>query len=172
METMIKISEIEGRKAVSARELYQKLEFARQHYGRWEKINIQNNKFAIENIDWVRIPLKGNENEVLDYALSLDFAKRVCMLARTEVGERIRNYFIEAEQNSLSAHAYELLHKHFEIKKRLEAHKLNRREVNRLVYKETIELQENEKKMDDLLHYNLRQAEPFKIASGQTKLFD
>jgi len=37
-----------------------------------------------------------------DFILSIDFAKKLSMLARTEKGEQIRNYFIEVEKQSNS----------------------------------------------------------------------
>jgi len=37
-------------------------------------------------------------NETYDFALSIDFAKKLSMLARTETGEKIRKYFIDVEK--------------------------------------------------------------------------
>lgn len=103
MEELIKITETNGKQAVSARELYEKLGFAPQHWANWYKKNIIDNSFAIENEDFIQLPLSGRS---LDFALSIDFVKKIAMLARTEAGEKIRNYFIEIEkkvQNILPA---------------------------------------------------------------------
>jgi phage anti-repressor protein len=88
------------RPAVSAYELYNALGFAAQHRAKWYNKNILKNSFAIENQDWAKLPLSGRSK---DYALSLDFAKRLSMMARTERGEQIRNYFIQCERQALEA---------------------------------------------------------------------
>ena len=93
MEELIK--KYNGKKAVSARELYEKLGFASQHWASWYKKNITSNPFAVQNEDFVQLPLSGRTQ---DFALSIDFAKRLSMMARTKTGEQIRNYFIEVEK--------------------------------------------------------------------------
>jgi phage anti-repressor protein len=97
MNELIKIVENDGKKAVSARELYEKLGFAPQHWANWYKKNITNNSFAVENEDYAQLPPSGR---TIDFALSIDFAKRLSMMARTETGEQIRNYFIEIEKRA------------------------------------------------------------------------
>ena len=97
MNELIKIVENDGKKAVSARELYEKLGFATQHWANWYKKNITNNSFAVENEDYAQLPLSGR---TIDFALSIDFAKRLSMMARTDTGEQIRNYFIEIEKRA------------------------------------------------------------------------
>lgn len=39
-----------------------------------------------------------NGNETTDYALAIDFAKKLAMQVKTEKGELVRNYFIECEK--------------------------------------------------------------------------
>ena len=39
-----------------------------------------------------------NGNQTLDFAITLDFAKRLAMMAKTEKGEEVRKYFIECEK--------------------------------------------------------------------------
>jgi anti-repressor protein len=95
MYELIKVTENNGKQAVSARELYENLGYAVQHWAGWYSKNIVNNQFAIENEDYTELPLSGRS---IDFALSIDFAKKICMLARTEAGEKIRNYFIEVER--------------------------------------------------------------------------
>ncbi|MBD9177602.1 MAG: phage antirepressor protein [Odoribacter splanchnicus] len=97
MNELITITESNGKRAVSAKELYEKLGFAPQHWANWYKKNIINNTFAVENEDFIQLPLSGRTQ---DFALSIDFAKRLSMMARTETGEQIRNYFIEIEKRA------------------------------------------------------------------------
>jgi len=99
MSELIKITEdVAGNKIVSARELYQKLGYDLSQWSRWYKKNIVNNNFAIENEDWVGFDIKSNGNDTKDFALRLDFAKRLSMMAKTQVGDDYRKYFIACEQ--------------------------------------------------------------------------
>lgn len=98
MNELIKIEERNGNQVVSARELYEFLGFNITHWKRWYKKNILDNTFAIENQDWEGFAIMANGNETQDFALSIDFAKRLSMLARTDKGEQIRQYFIECER--------------------------------------------------------------------------
>jgi len=88
----------DGKPAVSAKELYDKLGLPRQHWARWSKANIEENPFASENEDWTTFTIVVRGNETKDFLISIELAKKLCMLTRTEVGERIRNYFIECER--------------------------------------------------------------------------
>lgn len=98
MTELIKIRESYGKKAVSARELYEKLGYARAVWSRWYKDNITKNKLAKEHQDWECIAITINGNKTKDFAISIDFAKKLCMMARTETGELIREYFISVEK--------------------------------------------------------------------------
>lgn len=98
MNELIKIEERNGNQVVSARELYEFLGFNVSQWKRWFKKNILDNAFAIENQDWEGFDIMSNGNKTQDFALSIDFAKRLSMLARTEQGEQIRQYFIECER--------------------------------------------------------------------------
>lgn len=97
MNELIKIVENNGKQAVSARELYEKLGFDLSQWSRWYKKNIAENKFAIQGQDYIQLDIM---SRTLDFALSIDFAKRLAMMARTETGEQIRNYFIEVEKRA------------------------------------------------------------------------
>lgn len=94
MNELIKIEEKDGKQLVSARELYKYLGFANQHYAKWYEKNLISNDFAIKNEDYTELPQSGRSK---DFALTIDFAKRISMMAKTEKGEAIRKYFIECE---------------------------------------------------------------------------
>lgn len=102
MEELIKITEHEGKQAVSAKELYEKLGYDKSQWSRWYLKNIINNEFAIENQDWQGFDTVSNGNITKDFVLSLDFAKRIAMMSRTETGEAVRNYFILREKQYLA----------------------------------------------------------------------
>lgn len=96
---IIKIETLEnGVQAVSARELYQFLGGAKSQFARWAKQNIANNNFAVEYEDYEGFDIVSNGNQCMDYALTLDFAKELCMLSQCEKGKQARQYFIECER--------------------------------------------------------------------------
>lgn len=102
------INDQHGRKAVSAIALHEGLGYNITHYARWAKKNIVENPFAVENEDFIKLALmaslsKTGRGNTTDYILSLPFAKRLAMMARTEAGERIRQYFIQVEGVALEA---------------------------------------------------------------------
>lgn len=83
---------------VNARELYEALGLDKSNWSRWAKQNIVNNPFAVENNDYVGFVLMTNGNETTDYALVIDFAKKLAMQVKTSQGELVRNYFIGCEK--------------------------------------------------------------------------
>ena len=97
MNELIRITESNGKQAVSARELYEKLGFDLSQWSRWYKKNITGNRFAIRKQDYIELDTMSRTQ---DFAISIDFAKRLSMMARTETGEQIRNYFIEIEKRA------------------------------------------------------------------------
>lgn len=105
MKELIKITENNGKKAVSARELYDFLELDKSQWSRWARKNIVDNEFAILNIDWSNLDIKSNgDNQIvnpkktIDFVLTMDFAKKLSMMSRTEKGEQARQYFIDCEK--------------------------------------------------------------------------
>jgi anti-repressor protein len=102
MKELIKITEHNGKKAVSARELYLVLTENKDNVTRWMTSNITANTFAIEGIDYQRIMhVAENGRAIEDYALSIDFCKELCMLSQCEKGKHARLYFIEMEKVAL-----------------------------------------------------------------------
>ena len=77
MKELIKITEQNGTKAVSARELYEFLGYNKAVWSRWYQKNIIDNEFAFENIDYQTLNIMLNGNETKDFALSIEFAKKI-----------------------------------------------------------------------------------------------
>jgi phage anti-repressor protein len=98
MNNLIKITEKDGKQLLSAKELYLGLGLNKTNWSRWYPSNIENNEFFNENIDWVGVRHNDEGNETMDFAISIDFAKHIAMMARTEKSHEFRNYFIECEK--------------------------------------------------------------------------
>ena len=99
MKELIKITtNEEGKQLVSARELYIGLGLRKKNWSRWYSVNISKNEFFKEKKDWVEVPLKEEGNNVQDFAITLEFAKHIAMMARTEKSHEYRNYLIECEK--------------------------------------------------------------------------
>ena len=99
---LIKIIEREGRQLVSGRELHEFLEI-RTKYKDWFR-RIVEYGFE-EEIDFIRVAQKRATNNlknpvttVIDHAISIDMAKEISMIQRTEKGKVARQYFINCEK--------------------------------------------------------------------------
>ena len=85
--------------AVDARELYKALGLNISHFARWAKMSFldPSTGFATPS-DFVTTPVD-NLNPAR-YLLSLDTAKHLAMLTKTETGYKVRRYFIEVEKRA------------------------------------------------------------------------
>ncbi|PAI60826.1 oxidoreductase, partial [Staphylococcus aureus] len=98
---MFNIQEKEnGEIAISGRELHQALE-VKTRYNDWFERMI--NYGFEEKIDYTaftqkRVTAQGNAINYLDHALTLDTAKEIAMIQRSEPGKRARQYFIQVEK--------------------------------------------------------------------------
>lgn len=148
-ESPIEIIEMNGRQMVSARELYEALGMEIAHWSRWQKKNISDNRFAVENEDYYLLTMKvknsGRGRPSTNYVLSIDFAKKICMMARTEKGEAIRDYFVRIEKKyheERKINPYELLQNPDNLIQLLTNYKEEQMKVQRLTM--TTELQEEQ----------------------------
>ena len=103
MNELISIRENKGKQVVSARELYLSLGYDSSNYSRWVKSNIIENPYSIEGEDWTPLvtndePINQNVNPTKDYAIIIVMAKKIAMMSKTEIGNKIRDYFIECEK--------------------------------------------------------------------------
>lgn len=99
---LIKIIEREGRQLVSGRELHEFLEI-RTKYKDWFRRMVEYG--FEEEIDFIRVAQKRATNNlknpvttVIDHAISIDMAKEISMIQRTEKGKIARQYFINCEK--------------------------------------------------------------------------
>lgn len=85
---------------VSARQLHEGLEI-NTRFNDWYKRMCEYG-FA-ENVDYQaitqkRVTAQGNETTFMDYKISIDMAKQICMIQRTDKGKQYRQYFIDLEK--------------------------------------------------------------------------
>lgn len=101
MQELIKV-QVEGdQQLVSARDLHKGLEI-KKRFSAWVE---QNFKDFEEDVDFTSVPGgtvvtsgNGTERKYDDYALTIDMAKQLCLLSRTEKGKQYRKYLIEVEK--------------------------------------------------------------------------
>ena len=99
---LIKIIERDGRQLVIGRELHEFLEI-RTKYKDWFRRMVEYG--FEEEIDFIRVAQKRATNNlknpvttVIDHAISIDMAKEISMIQRTEKGKEARQYFINCEK--------------------------------------------------------------------------
>ena len=87
---------------VSARDLHKGLEISKR-FSAWFE---QNSKLFIENEEFTSVPKgtpviggNGNIQYLDDFALTIDMAKQLAMMSRTEKGKEVRKYFIQVEKD-------------------------------------------------------------------------
>lgn len=85
---------------ISARELHERLE-VRYDFKRWTEYNF---KDFSEGVDYFggHIDVSGNQyggqQSILDYRLSVDMAKHLCLMSKTEKGKMCREYLIAIQK--------------------------------------------------------------------------
>ena len=99
-EELIKITtNEEGKQLVSGRELHEFLEI-KTDFRKWFPRMCEYG--FVENVDYTRAfqkcPTLGGIQTVADYAITIDMAKEISMIQRTEKGKQARLYFIECEK--------------------------------------------------------------------------
>ena len=102
MEEIIKINQSEqGEAQVSARELHKELG-VKKRFSAWFE---QYQEMYVEGTDFTGVPGgtpviggNGSVQYLQDYSLTVDMAKNVAMMSKTEKSQQIRDYFIQVEK--------------------------------------------------------------------------
>lgn len=98
MNNLINLQTTNEGVTVSARELYEKLDI-HERFSKW--FGRMNEYGFEEDTDYTPYQMvhPQNKQEMTDYALTLDTAKQICMLQRSEKGRIFREYFIQVEKD-------------------------------------------------------------------------
>lgn len=99
MNEILKVNYDSEQPTVSARELYKSLEVSKR-FSAWFETNSQG---FVENEDYTSVLSgtvvnNGAHREIQDYSLSVDMAKHLCLMSRTEKGKECRQYLIDLEK--------------------------------------------------------------------------
>lgn len=99
MENLIPVNYDAEQPTVSARDLHGALGVSKR-FSVWFEVNSQG---FVENEDFTSVLSgtvvnNGALRELQDYKLSIDMAKHICLMSRTEKGKLIRQYFIDLEK--------------------------------------------------------------------------
>lgn len=99
MNELIKVNYTESEQPmVSGRELHEALE-VKTEYKKWFE-RMSEYGFT-ENVDFIKVtqkcPTSSTGQSMTDHQLSIDMAKEICMIQRSEKGKRFRQYFIDVE---------------------------------------------------------------------------
>ena len=104
MNELIPLADHNGVQAVMGRELHKFLEVSTEYrhwFPRMVDYGFEEGKdYAVKN-DRVRDSL-GREREATNHIISLDMAKEISMIQRTDKGKQARQYFIECERRAKS----------------------------------------------------------------------
>ena len=97
MNDLIKINYETEQPTVSARELHEGLEIT-ERFSAW--FNRQLQYGFLENADYVGCKEFNTlaKQELQDYQISVDMAKQICMIQRSEKGRQYRRYFLDLEK--------------------------------------------------------------------------
>ncbi len=102
MEELIKVKVKNDRQLVSARELYKGLEL-KIRFSLWVSKNFEGfeegQDFTSVSTD-TEVQNNGGiqKRKLQDYLLTIDMAKELCMMSKTEKGKEVRKYFIRVEK--------------------------------------------------------------------------
>lgn len=100
--SVVEVIEYDGKQAVNARELHEKLGNKKQ-FANWIQLRIEQYGF-VENQDFQvfnqKVKNSNGGRSRKEYALSLDMVKELCMVENNDAGRRIRKYFIEVEKKA------------------------------------------------------------------------
>lgn len=165
MTELVKVKQDDnGNVIVSGRDLHEFLEVNTQYTIWFERMKEYG---FVENTDFValnqkRLTAQGNKVAYIDHALTLDMAKEISMIQRTEKGKQARRYFIQVEkayrkERGLPQTPEEKLKLTMEVTLRLDK-RVEEAEQRVKKAEEDINFLKNTSEIDSVQRYQLRKA--------------
>ena len=102
-EELIKVTVKNGQQSVSARELQKSLGF-NGRFSKWVENNFSSFEIGKDFKGKMANTCSNNDHiiELQDYDLTLDMAKKLCIMSRTEEGVKVYNYLAKATEQNLT----------------------------------------------------------------------
>ncbi|RGT63948.1 oxidoreductase [Coprobacillus sp. AF18-15LB] len=100
MNELLKVNYDNERITLSARELHEFLGVSTR-YNDWIKRMVEygfNENTDYQAITQKRVTAQGNETSFIDHEITLDMAKEIAMIQRSDRGKEVRQYFLELER--------------------------------------------------------------------------
>lgn len=86
---------------LNLRDLVTKLGINMTQWARWYKKNVEENEFFLEEEDWWVLDTMSTTEKggqvAKNFLVSVEFAKNICMMAKTKLSQEVRSYFILME---------------------------------------------------------------------------
>lgn len=100
MKSLIVIQIKNDQQLVSARSLYKGLEL-KIRFSLWVSKNFESFEEGQDftSVSTDTVVNNGARKPIQDYLLTIDMAKELCMMSKTEKGKEVRKYFIQVEKN-------------------------------------------------------------------------
>ena len=152
----------EEKKTVLSSELYKFLELRESNYSQWCKTNVIENKFAVVEDDYNLFIVNDEKVQTIghrpkqEFELSIDFAKKLCMVSNSLKGNEIRNYFIDVEKRFLKVKEtitseftpIEYAKQMVELSNRLLASEIQKIEQQKVIEQQQIKIEDDKPKVD------------------------
>lgn len=101
----INIKDENGKQTVSARELHEKLEVTERFNSWFERMLKYGFEEGVDftSANFFTVVNNGAQRDIGDFAITIEMAKEICMIQRSDKGRQFRQYFIECERRLIES---------------------------------------------------------------------
>ena len=100
---LIVVNKSSDNPTIDARQLYEQLQITTP-FNKWISRRVKEFGFEENKDFWTKLSESTGGRKSINYDLSLDMAKELAMLERSETGKRVRRYFIAVEKEARKRH--------------------------------------------------------------------